>query len=506
MSTTAAVQTAAKTPTNPPSGLFIQRQCACGGSAELSGECESCKSRKFLGRPIQHQLAIGNPGDAYEVEADRVAEQVLDMGHPASVTTARDSTPASLVRLRVNGLGGAAARVVPPIVEDVLASQGHPLDRATRAFFEPRFGHDFGQIRVHRDDRAARSAASVNALAYTSGQDIVFAQGRYAPHDSAGRQLLAHELAHVIQQGGSRTAFGIQRQCVTGRTCTEPISGDPGPFNASEYAAEASGRTARSEEARRDPAAVVASGHGSRAQHVEAFAAAEGIDLSAFYGVLVDRDLGASTGAAAGPCASLTGVVPPFAGPRDAMCMFVPAETDRLIDEATDLPPPRMVGGYPREYWVQWLRELLVHEAQHIRYDSTAHPDIGGSCTRSTTLYRASDGTEYPLDFYLSELSAILAEFEPVFTSVRRRTRVGDYGALLDNLQSAYRDALFSPYESINGILTALRCHCDCADADAFIRDTFEFTSAGWSDTTRGIFLDFIRSRMPILQWPDSGS
>jgi hypothetical protein len=75
-----------------------------------------------------------------------------------------------------------------------------------------------------------------------------------------------------------------------------------------------------------------------------------------------------------------------------------------------------------------------------------------------------------------------------VFTSVRRRTPAGDYGALLDNVQSAYRDALFSPYESINGILTALRCHCDCADADAFIRDTFEFTSAGWSDTTRASF------------------
>jgi hypothetical protein len=79
--------------------------------------------------------------------------------------------------------------------------------------------------------------------------------------------------------------------------------------------------------------------------------------------------------------------------------MFVPAETDRLIDEATDLPPPRTVGGYPRQYWVQWLRELLVHEAQHVRYDRTAHPDIGGSCTRSTTLYRASDGPNIPSTF-----------------------------------------------------------------------------------------------------------
>src|SRR5262249_51739086 len=83
----------------------------------------------------------------------------------------------------------------------VLRSPGRPLDASTRAFIEPRFGHDFSQVRVHTDTRAAESARSVNALAYTVGRNVVFGAGQYAPQSYAGRRLIAHELTHVIQQG-----------------------------------------------------------------------------------------------------------------------------------------------------------------------------------------------------------------------------------------------------------------------------------------------------------------
>jgi hypothetical protein len=95
---------------------------------------------------------------------------------------------------------GGGKSAVPPIVHDVLRSSGEPLDAATRAFMEPRFGHDFSRVRVHTDDRAAQSAQAVDALAYTVASDIVFAKGQYAPETEAGRLLLAHELAHVAQQ------------------------------------------------------------------------------------------------------------------------------------------------------------------------------------------------------------------------------------------------------------------------------------------------------------------
>lgn len=92
---------------------------------------------------------------------------------------------------------------VPPIVHEVLRSPGQPLDAAARAFFELRFGYDFSRVRVHADDRAQESAHSVSALAYTVGTNIVFGAGQYMPYSASGRRLIAHELAHVLQQSGS---------------------------------------------------------------------------------------------------------------------------------------------------------------------------------------------------------------------------------------------------------------------------------------------------------------
>jgi hypothetical protein len=88
----------------------------------------------------------------------------------------------------------------PPIVHEVLRSSGQPLNLATRAFMEPRFGHDFSQVRVHTDSKAAESALDLNANAYTAERNIVFGAGQFLPGTQAGRQLLAHELTHVVQQ------------------------------------------------------------------------------------------------------------------------------------------------------------------------------------------------------------------------------------------------------------------------------------------------------------------
>jgi hypothetical protein len=97
------------------------------------------------------------------------------------------------------------AEEVSPIVHQVLSSNGQPLDAETVAFFEPRFGHDFSQVRIHTDERSAESAQTVNALAYTVGQDVVFAQGQYMPETTEGKRLLAHELTHTLQQERQQT-------------------------------------------------------------------------------------------------------------------------------------------------------------------------------------------------------------------------------------------------------------------------------------------------------------
>lgn len=97
---------------------------------------------------------------------------------------------------------------VLPIVQDVLRSHGQPLDPATRSFMEPRFGHDFSRVRVHTGEQAAEAARSVDADAYTIGRDVVFDTGQYKPNTGEGRRLVAHELAHVVQQSGSAPSVG----------------------------------------------------------------------------------------------------------------------------------------------------------------------------------------------------------------------------------------------------------------------------------------------------------
>ena len=91
---------------------------------------------------------------------------------------------------------------VPASVSEVVRAPGQPLEASTLAWIGPRFGHDFSRVRVHAGAQAARSAGMVDALAYTLGEHLVFAAGRYAPRTAAGRRLLAHELAHVVQQSG----------------------------------------------------------------------------------------------------------------------------------------------------------------------------------------------------------------------------------------------------------------------------------------------------------------
>jgi hypothetical protein len=116
-----------------------------------------------------------------------------------------------------------ATMAAPPIVDEVLRSPGQPLDSTTRAFMEPRFGFDFSGVRVHTDRSALESAHAVSAQAYTVGQHIVFGAGRYAPGTEAGHRLLAHELAHTIQQGHSHFALNVLQRADD--TPTAPVAG-----------------------------------------------------------------------------------------------------------------------------------------------------------------------------------------------------------------------------------------------------------------------------------------
>lgn len=146
-------------------------------------------------------------------------------------------TPAPKTQLQRAAVNTASQDAAPPIVQDVLSSPGQALDSETRSFMEPRFGHDFSGVRVHTDERAAESARAVNALAYTAGQDVVFDEGQYKPDTIEGRQLLAHELTHVVQQASISTRDAQ----------TDPARLISDPSDASELAANEAANQATTE-------------------------------------------------------------------------------------------------------------------------------------------------------------------------------------------------------------------------------------------------------------------
>lgn len=155
------------------------------GAARAARSAERALGNRGLaalspGGGTRASLILGKPEDRHEQEAARVADLVLRRREIASPPLASPQPAA-------RGVGGSEG--------------GRPLPPDVRAYFEPRFGRDFGRVRVHIGARAAESARAVNARAYTVGRDVVLGAGQYAPATTWGRRLLAHELTHVVQQG-----------------------------------------------------------------------------------------------------------------------------------------------------------------------------------------------------------------------------------------------------------------------------------------------------------------
>ncbi len=135
----------------------------------------------------------------------------VEAGGPAAADEGAEGT----VQARGSGMGGRDAHPATPEFESALArrrGRGAPLEPAVREFMESRFGADFSAVRIHRDSEADRLSRQIGARAFTHGTDIYFAAGHYAPERDEGRRLLAHELTHVVQQGGAREQVpGVSR-------------------------------------------------------------------------------------------------------------------------------------------------------------------------------------------------------------------------------------------------------------------------------------------------------
>lgn len=182
--------------------------------------------RSKTGMTVQAKsLMVSTPGDAQEVEADQVSEQIMKMPDKvASVPPNEDETKGggnailnryiqrdAIQRSSEDGIGGNAVSEDTQSRIEGMQQGGQPLPASEREFFEPRMGVDLSNVRVHTDSTAAETSKELNARAYTVGPHVAFNSGEYQPGTTEGRKLMGHELTHVVQQGGA-AARKVQRE------------------------------------------------------------------------------------------------------------------------------------------------------------------------------------------------------------------------------------------------------------------------------------------------------
>jgi hypothetical protein len=189
--------------------------------------------RRSNGDIIQAKFGIGQPNGRYEQEAGRMADKVMGVPAAGEVLVKPEA-------IQSKSIAGNTLEVAPNIESGIntVKKGGRPLSQSSRSFFEPRFGVDFSRVRLHTDSTAASTAHAINAEAFTTGTDVVFAAGRYSPETSSGKKLIAHELTHVLQQSASGMNSGakvVSRQETPGKPPAEavvPVPAEAAPAEA----------------------------------------------------------------------------------------------------------------------------------------------------------------------------------------------------------------------------------------------------------------------------------
>lgn len=212
----------------------------------------AASTRRSHARRIQAKLRVGAVNDPLEHEADRVADAVMSgalservgvhsdaaVRRKCAACEAEDDTlrrspsagaTASDVSTTASGqsLESTSSRASGNLGDLGLTGGGQPLSSESRAFFEPRFGYDFGRVRIHTGPHAAGTAHALRARAFTTGEQIVFGAGEYAPGTLAGKRLLAHELTHVVQQSGTSGGKAAVISRATDDVIQRDVTGQP---------------------------------------------------------------------------------------------------------------------------------------------------------------------------------------------------------------------------------------------------------------------------------------
>jgi hypothetical protein len=429
--------------------------------------------RLCMSGQIQASLEIGQPNDIYEQEAHRVADQVMRMTRSSLSRKCGSCGKKEELNIRRKTEFAVSDWSVPDNFISSLG-EGWPLDRAARDYFEPRFGNDLGHVRVHVGRRAAESAGSVSAKAYTLGQDIVFGTGEYQPNTIQGQRLLAHELTHTIQQANG----GVRVSRVITPCDPAPCLAGPVPGSSADFHFEPGTGV---EDTRRQNAEAITGPTTHPAPNLTAFVNQEVVPKNpALYNALltnvkivVDLAHAGQTGAVSIPGTPGT--------------INVPAS---LEDEAADYMTKgdgfkqNSIGGRAVWDWKMTTIATFLHEFEHHR-DWPATPLITAGRTNS-----ANDTRDFKKE--LGDMDANLAEYPVLYD--------GNVKALGFNSGRAAAEAwikgtLANGYgESLKGMITKLRCISPCEDVEQMVMRVFRWKLADWSLEKQRFLLIILKS------------
>ena len=490
-----------------------ERAIPCAGVQQNAGNF--AVQRLFKSGSLQAKLSISQPDDPYERQADRIANAITSTAQPvlARKCASCESTGSSCASCAaepeetIQRKSTSSAKTTDPsdgVRSIYSADAGEPLHRGTRALMEPRFGADFSRVRVHTDSRAAQSARSVNALAYTIGRDIVFGAGQYAPQTSTGQKLLAHELTHFIQQSSAAFQPVLQRACSTDPECAPAEEGEPPGSNVPGSVAHFQSSVEREEKetakkkhtktpreirdelcSKKPPdPACTADGHASRATEFEKLFRPLAPDQFALAdGVFIDKAIPKRYAAYVEDCRAFKPKLP------GDQCIFIP---ERLEKQAARYNSgEKKIDGHERQEWLTDALGTVTHELEHVRFEQ----DFPETKPRR----EACDFDD--ISGELTELAAIMSEFPIFFQSHASKS----WKERRIEMDQWFKRKVTQPSrhgERIAGIIKAIRCRCECEDVNAYIKSVVDFTTKSWTDVERNTFHEELRDPKWKLDWP----
>jgi hypothetical protein len=346
-------------------------------------------------------------------------------------------------------------------------------------------------------------------MAYTVGSNIVFGRDRFSPHSASGRNLLAHELAHVIHQQ-SRSAGMLRRTpCLHGSDC-KFIPGDTGRFVERLHAPPKAGQVVVTESHMDvqipDPSDPTGqrfipppSRQGEPAPNLKKLVEESGFKIAAeASGPFIDEGLSTSVGAQAPLCSQFPGGIPKGA-PKDGCCIQIYPEMEDRAKRLLDSKSPRT---HAQDADALDLVSTVLHEAEHCHFNQSPEtakkiPAESDCNLNSVVFHGPGTGTNFPVKFYLSELSARIEEFAPYFQNFEASPTKENH----DLLHQKEIDIALNKDESIRGIIHGLQCACSCDSVDALVESAVRNAMSSWPKGQARKFLEVMARILPSW-WP----